>query len=125
MIRKVSEPYLDGGGGFSQPAKVALNSQPMHIQLVFPTGRDSETFRDNGTEVPSLSRDRGTTEQAKNLAKGRDGSGQPKSGTGQARIAKNRDRTQDKTVQSRKGHSKTEKGCYKTEKDFLKQERMF
>ena len=51
-------------------------------QLAFPTGRDSETFRDNGTEVPSLSRDKGTTGQAKNLAMGRDGSGQPKSGTG-------------------------------------------
>ena len=44
----------------------------MGFVLVFPTGRDSETFRDNGTEVPSLSRDKGTTGQAKNLAKGRD-----------------------------------------------------
>ena len=50
--------------------------------LAFPTRRDSETFWDNGTEIPSLSRDKGTTGQAKNLAKGRDGSGQPKSGTG-------------------------------------------
>ena len=39
--------------------------------LGFPTGRDSATFRDNGTEVPSLSQDKGTTGQAKNLAKGR------------------------------------------------------
>ena len=30
----------------------------------FPTGRDSATFRDKGTEVPSLSRDKGTTGQA-------------------------------------------------------------
>ena len=30
------------------------------LGLVFPTGRDSETFRDNGIEVPSLSRDKGT-----------------------------------------------------------------
>ena len=52
--------------------------------LGFPTGRDSATFRDNGLEVPSLSRDKGTTGQAKNLAKGQDGSGQPKSGIGWA-----------------------------------------
>ena len=94
-------------------------------KLAFPTGRDSATFWDNGTELPSLSRDKGTTGQAKNLAKGRDGSGQPKSGTGRAGTAKNRDGTRDKTGQSRKGRSKTEKGCSKTEKDVLKQERMF
>ena len=94
-------------------------------ELAFPTGRDSETFRDNGTEVPSLSRDKGTTRQAKNLAKGRDGLGQPKSGTGRDGTAKNRDGTRDKTGQIRKGRSKTEKGCSKTEKDVLKQERMF
>ena len=41
----------------------------------FPTGRDSATFRDNGTEVPSLSRDNGTKGQAQNLATGRDGTG--------------------------------------------------
>jgi hypothetical protein len=35
--------------------------------------RDSATFRDKGTEVPSLSRDKGTTGQAQNLATGRDG----------------------------------------------------
>ena len=66
------------------------------------TGRDSATFRDKGTEVPSMSRDKGTTGQAQNLAMGRDGPGQPvkiwdgtrdgtitiflsKSGTGQGR----------------------------------------
>ena len=38
-------------------------------ELAFPTGQDSETFRDNRTEVPSLSRDKGTTGQAENLAK--------------------------------------------------------
>ena len=113
-----------GGGGFSQPAKVALTSQLMHIQLVFPTGRDSETFRDNGTEVPSLSRDKGTTGQAKNLTKGRDRSGQLKARMGRAGTAKNRDGTQDKMGQSRKGRSKTEKGCSKTETDALKQKRM-
>ena len=42
---------------------------------MFPTGRDSETFRDNGTEVPLLSRDKGTTGQAQNIATGRDGPG--------------------------------------------------
>ena len=95
------------------------------FKLVFPTRRDSATFWDKGTKVPSSSRYKGTTGQAKNLAKGRDGSGQPKSGTGRAGTAKNRDGTRDKTGQSRKGRSKTEKGCSKTEKDVLKQERMF
>ena len=79
------------------------------FQLGFPTGRDSATFRDKGTEVPSLSRDKGTTGQAKNLAKGRDGPGQPKFGTGRAGTAKIRDGTRDKTGQSRKGRSKTGK----------------
>ena len=45
--------------------------------LEFPTGRDSAIFWYKGTEVPSLSRDKGTTEQAENLAMGQDGSGQP------------------------------------------------
>ena len=36
-------------------------------------GRDSATFRDKGTEVPSLFRDKGTTGQAQNLATGRAG----------------------------------------------------
>ena len=39
-------------------------------QLGFPTERDSATFQDKETEVPSLSRNKGTTGQAKNLAKG-------------------------------------------------------
>ena len=88
------------------------------FKLAFPTGRDSATFRDKWTEVSSLSRDKGTTGQAKNLAKGRDGTakirdgpGQPKSGTG------------DKTGQSRKGRSKTEKDVLKQENDVLKQEK--
>ena len=41
----------------------------------FPTGRDSATFPDNGTEISSLSRDKGTTGQAQNFATGRDGTG--------------------------------------------------
>jgi hypothetical protein len=76
--------------------------------LGFPTGRDSATFRDKGTEAPSLSRDKGTTGQAKNLAKGRDGPGQPKSGTGHG------------TKQDR-----AEKDVLKQENDFLKQKMMF
>ena len=39
-----------------------------------PTGHDSASFWDKGTEVPSLSRDKGTTGQAQNLAIGQ---GQP------------------------------------------------
>ena len=62
-------------------------------------GRDSETFRDNGTEVPSLSRDKGTTGQAKNLAKGREGSGQPKSSTGRDSQKPGRDAGQNGTEQ--------------------------
>ena len=77
------------------------------FELAFPTGRDSATFRDIRTEVSSLSRDKGTTGQAQNLAKGRDGPGQLKSGTGRAGTAKIRDGTRDKTGQSRKGCSKT------------------
>ena len=40
-------------------------------------GRDSATYWDKGTEVPSLSRDKGTMGQAQNLATGQDRSGQP------------------------------------------------
>ena len=87
--------------------------------------RDRQNFfvpgqRDTGTEVPSLSRDKGTTGQAKNLAKGRDGPGQPNFETGLAGTAKIRDGTRDKTGQGRKECSKTGKGCSKTEKDVLK-----
>ena len=74
-------------------------------------GRDSATFREKGTEVPSLSWDKGTTGQAKNLAKGRDsqnsgqdGPGQPKSGTG-----------------CRAQWDRAEKDVLKQEKDVLKQ----
>ena len=47
------------------------------FELAFPTGRDSATFRDIGTEVSLLSWDKGTTGQAQNLAMGWDGPGQP------------------------------------------------
>ena len=69
-----------------------------------------------------MSRDKGTTGQAQNLAKGRDGPGQLKSGTGRAGTAKIRDGTRDKTGQSQKGCSKTGNGCSKTGNDVLKQE---
>ena len=84
----------------------------------FPTGRDSATFQDKGTEVPSLSWDKWTTRQAKNLARdgtgrdsqnsGRDRPGQPKSGTGH--LTK-RDRA--------------EKDVLKQENDVLKQKMLF
>ena len=35
----------------------------------FPMGRDSATFWEKGTEVPSLTRDKKTTGQAQNLAR--------------------------------------------------------
>ena len=76
--------------------------------LGFPTGRDSATFRDTETEVPSLSRDKGTAGQARNLAKGRDQPGQPKSGTGRG------------TKQNR-----AEKDVLKQKKDALKQKKTF
>ena len=53
------------------------------FEFRFPTGRDSATFRDKGTEVPSLSRNKGTTGQAQNLATRREGRDSlSKSGTG-------------------------------------------
>ena len=76
--------------------------------LGFPTGRDSATFWDKGTEVSSLSRDKGTTGQVKNLNKGRDGPGQPKSGTGRG------------TKRER-----AEKDVLKPENDVLKQKKLF
>ena len=39
---------------------------------MFPTGRDSATFRHKGTEVPLLSWDKGAMGQAQNLAMGQD-----------------------------------------------------
>jgi hypothetical protein len=59
------------------------------LNVGFPTGRDSATFRDKGTELPSLSRDKGTTGKAQNLAMGQYGLGQP---------VKIRDVTRDETI---------------------------
>ena len=81
-------------------------------------GQDSATFWDKGTEVPSLSRDKGTTGQAQNLAKGRDGLVQDFDSL-------SRHVPQEKTGQSRKERSKKGKGRFKTVKDVLKQKRMF
>ena len=41
------------------------------LKVGFPTEQDSATFQDKGTEVLSLSRDKGTAGQAQKLAKGR------------------------------------------------------
>ena len=65
---------------------VRYSSETKWFKVGFPTGRDSATFRDKGTEIPSLSRDKRTTGQAQNLAKGGDGLGQP---------VKIKDRTRD------------------------------
>ena len=70
-----------------------------------------------------MSRDKGTTGQAKNLAKGRDGPGQPKFETGRAGTAKIQDGMRDKMGQSRKGCCKKGKQCSKTENVVLKLEK--
>ena len=69
------------------------------FELGFATGRDSTTFRDNGIEVSSLSRDKGTTGQAQNLAKGRDGPGWAR--TGRDSLNPGRDTGQNRTEQKR------------------------
>ena len=82
------------------------------FEIGFPTGRDSATFRDKGTEVPQLSRYKGTTGQAKNLAKERDRLGQPKSGMGR----------KTKWDRAEKEVLKQENVVLKQEKDVQKQE---
>ena len=47
-----------------EPGDIIFHAYPS--ELGFPKGRDCAIFRDNGTEVPSLTRDKGTTGQAKN-----------------------------------------------------------
>ena len=90
----------------------------MTFKLGFPTGRDGATFRDNGTEVSSLSWDKGTMGQAKNLTKGRDGPGQPKFGMGRTGTAKIRDKRGTK-------QERAEMDVLKRENDVLKQKIMF
>ena len=70
-------------------------------KVAFPTGRDSATFQDNGTEVFSLSRDKGTTGQAKNLTKGRAGTAKIRDGTGRDSQNPGRDAGQNGTEQKR------------------------
>ena len=69
--------------------------------LGFPTGRDSATFRDNGTEVSSLSWDKGTTGQAKNLTKGRARTAKIRDGPGRNSQKPGRDAGQNGTEQKR------------------------
>ena len=114
------------------PASMSVNNDAIWVEVGFPTGRDSATFWDSGTAKTFLSRDKGTTGQkflycpgtkgqrdklkilprdgtgrdSQNL--GRDGPGQPKSGTGRGT---KRDRA--------------EKDVLKQYKDVLKQKRMF
>ena len=104
----------------------------MTFKLVFPMGRDSATFRDKGTEVPSLSRDKGTTGQAQNLAKGRDGLGQPVEIRDMKRDGMVRDFDScpvpscgTKRDRAEKDILKQEKDVLKQEKDVLKQEKEF
>ena len=73
----------------------------MYLKLGFPTGRDSATFQDNGTEVSSLSRDKGTMGQVRNITKERDGPGQPKLGTGRDSQNPGRDARKNGTEQKR------------------------
>ena len=84
---------------------------------MFQTGRDSATFRD---KVPSLSRDKGTTRQAQNLAKGWDGPGQLKSGTGRDGPGQPKSGTGRGTKRDR-----AEKDVLKQENDVLKQKKVF
>ena len=64
--------------------------------------------RDNRTEDPSLSRDKGTTGQLQNLTTGRAGTAKIRDGTGQSKTGTGRGTKRDRA-----------------EKDVLKQERMF
>ena len=107
-------------------------------RLGFPTGQDSATFRDSRTGKTFLSRDKGTKGQNFLHCPGTKGKRDmlkilPQDGTGQAGNAKIRDgragtvkirdRMQDKTGQSRKGHFKTEKWWSKTENVVLNQKK--
>ena len=64
------------------------------IELGFPTGRDSATFRDKGTEVPSLSRDKGTTSKSCH-GTGRDSLSKSGTGRGTITILLSKSGTQD------------------------------
>ena len=66
-----------------------------------------------------LSQDKGTTGQAQNLAKGRDGLGQPKFGTGWGQDSKNPGRDAGQNA------DRAEKDVLKQKNDVLKQKTMF
>jgi hypothetical protein len=103
-----------------------------HIIVVFATGRDSATFRDKGTEVPTLSRDKGTTGQAQNLATGRDGTGfvtgcpvPSRDVPGQNHLPKKAKKREKVVVKQEKDVPKQEKEVPKQENEVPKQERTF
>jgi hypothetical protein len=74
----------------------------MVFELGFPTGRGSATFWDKGKEVPSLSRDKGTMGQAKNLAKRRAGTAKIWDKTGRDSQKPGREKTgKNRTEQKR------------------------
>ena len=82
-------------------------------------GRDNATFWDKGTEV---SREKGTTGQAKNLAMGREGPGQRKFGKGWDSQNLGRDgpgQPKSGTVHVTK-RDRVEKDILEQEKDVLK-----
>ena len=72
-----------------------LNASVISPEVAFPTEQDSVTFQDKGTEVPSLSQDKGTTGPAQNLATGRN-----RSGHGSGMPDKIWDGTRDRTIAS-------------------------
>ena len=98
----------------------------MTSKLGFPIGTDSATFRDKGREVSSLFHDKGAMGQVKNLAKGRDGPGQPKIGMEQPKSGTGRgtkrDRAEKDFLKQEIGILKQENGVLKQDKDVLKQE---
>ena len=52
-----------------------VNRTKVRNVLIETRVSNSATFGDKGTEVPTLSRDKGTTGQAQNFTTGRDGPG--------------------------------------------------
>ena len=90
----------------------------LHFKVGFPTGRDSATFRDKGTEAPSLSRDKGTTGKLKILPRdgtGRDSQNSGWDGPGQQKSGRGRGTKRDRA----------EKDVLKKENNILKQQKMF
>ena len=86
--------------------------------LVFPAERDGATFRDKGTEVPSLSQDKGTKGPTKILP--RDGTGQDSQNSGWNGLGQPKSGMGCGTEQHR-----AEKDALKQENDVLKQKTLF